>query len=55
MRIKLIQVEGKKNVNEYKKITLIVVKIDMSIKKITKSVTSKRIKWNKKIHMINFD
>ena len=51
----MIQVEGKKNVNEYKKITLIVVKIDMSIKKITKSVTSKRIKWNKKIPMINFD
>ena len=36
------------------KITLVeVIKKDMSIRKVTKSMTSNRIKWRKRIHVAN--
>ena len=38
------------------KLTLIdIVKNDMSINEVTKSMTSDRIEWRKRIHMINLD
>ncbi len=53
---KLIQVEWKKNGRgRPKKILVEVVKTDMSIKKITKSMNLDRIEWWKRIHVADLD
>ena len=52
----LIQVEGTKKGRGRPKITLIeVVKKDMLIKKITKSMTPNRIGWRKRTHVVDPD
>ena len=46
---------GDKKGRERPKITLIVVKNDISIKEVTKSMTSNRIESEKRIHMVNHE
>jgi len=46
---------GDKKGRERPKITLIVVKNDISIKEVTKSMTSNRIECEKRIHMVNHE
>ena len=46
----LSQVKGPKKGRERPKLTLVVVKKDISIKKVTKSMISDRIEWSKRIH-----
>jgi hypothetical protein len=53
---KLIQVEWKKKGRGRPKTILVeVVKTDMSIKKITKSMNLDRIEWWKRIHVADLD
>ena len=53
---KLIQVEWKKKGRGRPKTTLVeVVKTDMSIKKMTKSMNLDRIEWWKRIHVADLD
>ena len=46
---------GDKKGRERPKITLIVVKNDISIKEVTKNMTSNRIECEKRIHMVNHE
>ena len=45
--------EGTKKGRRRPKIILLVVKKDMSIKKVTKIMTLNRIEWRKRIHVVN--
>ena len=45
--------EGTKKGRRRPKIILLVVKKDMSIKKVTKIMTLNRIEWRKRIHLVN--
>ena len=45
--------EGTKKGRRRPKIILLVVKKDMSIKKVTKIMTLNRIEWRKRIHVAN--
>ena len=50
-----IQVKETKKGRERPKITFVLVKKDMSIKKVTKSMTLDSIEWWKKIYIANPD
>jgi len=51
-----IQVKGTKKCTKIPKITLVeVIKISMSIKRVTKNMTSNKVKWRQSIHITNLN
>ena len=53
---KFIQVKGTKKCTKIPKITLVeVIKISMSIKRVTKNMTSNKVKWRQSIHITNLN
>ena len=51
-----IQVEGTKKCKRMPKITLVeVIKMDMSIKRVTKNMTLNKVEWRQRIHITNLN
>ena len=51
-----IQVKGTKKCKRMPKITLVeVIKMDMSIKRVTKNMTLNKVEWRQRIHITNLN